>query len=230
MKWMIIIGVVSLLLLTGLIVAVSVALTSGNRNNNNSDSSSTESSATGGGGDGEGGTTPGQGNGGAGPGNTFAPLDPNGDAPSLDTTLGRIYNEGVLRCGVPADQPGFAYRNPDTDRMEGFDADLCRAVASAIFGPENLEYRIEFTPVTAFDRFQDLSDGKFDVLSRTTTHTMEREVLEPVSGDGFDFTIPYLYNGVQFAGVPEFVACADNATSTGACSDTKICAQDGTTH
>ena len=50
------------------------------------------------------------------------------------------------------------------------------------------------------------------------------------SGAGFDFAIPYLYNGVQFAGIPEYVECADNGNSTGACADTKICAQDGTTH
>lgn len=35
---------------------------------------------------------------------------------------------------------------------------------------------------------------------------------------------------MQFAGLPANVDCADNATITGSCSDTKICALDGTTH
>ncbi|KAL3917910.1 MAG: hypothetical protein SGARI_007597 [Bacillariaceae sp.] len=167
LKWLIGIGVASVLLLVGLIVAVSVALTSGN--NSSSDASASNPGS---------GNTGGTGGGNLAPGETLPPLEGGDMGPDPDTTLGRIYNEGILRCGVPVEQPGFAKINTDTDRMEGFDADLCRAVAAGIFGPDNLEYRIEFMPVTAFDRFQDLHDGTFDVLARTTTHTMEREVLE----------------------------------------------------
>jgi hypothetical protein len=160
LKWVVGTGVAAMLVLIGLIVAVSLALT---RNNDNGD-------------DGINGV------GGSGsslaPGETAVPTQEGEMLLDPDSTLGRIYNEGIIRCGVPVEQPGFAQIDTDSDRMEGFDADLCRAVASAIFGPDNLEYRIEFMPTTAFDRFQDLHDGKFDVLARTTTHTMEREVLE----------------------------------------------------
>jgi hypothetical protein len=35
---------------------------------------------------------------------------------------------------------------------------------------------------------------------------------------------------LQFAGIPDYVVCADNANLTESCSETKICAFDGTTH
>jgi general L-amino acid transport system substrate-binding protein len=86
-------------------------------------------------------------------------------------------------------------------------------------------------PVTAFERFQKLADDEYDVLIRTTTYTMERNVLEPTTGDSFSFSVPYLYNQLQYAGEPPYVQCADNGTLTGEfCNETKICVLDGTTH
>jgi hypothetical protein len=162
-RWLIIIGVMSVLLLVGLIVAVSLALTRGNGD------PSTEESTNG---------TDGE-NGAGSDGSTSSSGTGNPDeVPSSDATLGRIYNEGILRCGVPVDQRGFAITNPETGRMEGFDADLCRAVAAGIFGPDNIDDRVEFVPISAFERWSALQDRTYDVLARTTTHTMEREVLE----------------------------------------------------
>lgn len=171
MRWMITIGVVSVILLVALIVAVSVAMTRANNNNDNNknggDSSTDSSNSGSGGGSSGGGGTDGSGGSGT-----------DAAGPSSDTTLGRIYNEGILRCGVPIEQSGFAITNSVTGRMDGFDADLCRAVAAGIFGPANLDYRVEYIPVNAFDRWSALKDGQFDVLARVSTHTMEREVLE----------------------------------------------------
>lgn len=50
---------------------------------------------------------------------------------------------------------------------------------------------------------------------------------------GFDFSIPYLYNGMGFAGVPPYVECADNRTAVAddsTCADLRICVLDGTTY
>jgi ABC-type amino acid transport substrate-binding protein len=52
----------------------------------------------------------------------------------------------------------------------------CRAVAAAIFGSS--EGRVEFKPLTAFERFTALAEGEVDMLARTTTHTMERSIME----------------------------------------------------
>jgi ABC-type amino acid transport substrate-binding protein len=91
---------------------------------------------------------------------------------------------------------------------------------------------LDFVTVAAFDRFQQLAAGDYDLLHWGTTHTMERQVVEPTTGQSFAFSVPYLYTGLQFAGIPDYVACTDNFTiSETACStDLKICALDGTTH
>jgi general L-amino acid transport system substrate-binding protein len=102
-------------------------------------------------------------------------------------------------------------------------------LAAAIFG----DYigHLDFVPVSGFDRFTNLLNDEYDVMVRATTHTMERQVLEPTTEEGYAFSVPYLYNGLQFGGVPEFVACTDNITiSEGFCDDLKVCVLDGTTH
>ena len=59
---------------------------------------------------------------------------------------------------------------------------------------------------------------------------VSKSILQSATGAGFDFSIPYLYNGLQFAGKPPFVHCANNFTTAGDCAETKICVLDGTTH
>jgi hypothetical protein len=158
-RWMIIIGVMTVLLLVGLIAGVSLALTRDNGNPSaNVLDGETEGSSSGTG-------------------------NPD-DVPTSDTTLGRIYNEGILRCGVGIEYIGFSSTNPKTGRMEGFDADLCRAVAAGIFGPDNIDDRVEFVPISTVERWRYLHDRKYDVLAQVSTHTMEREVMEVNSSHG----------------------------------------------
>ena len=52
----------------------------------------------------------------------------------------------------------------DGNRWEGFDVDICRAVAAAMFGDADA---IEFTIVNGKTRFEFLIDGSIDVLSAT---------------------------------------------------------------
>ena len=55
--------------------------------------------------------------------------------------------------------------------------------------------------------------------------------LKPSSGAGVSFSTPYLYSGLQFAGKPEHVQCAENFSNEGSvCSETVICVADGSTH
>jgi hypothetical protein len=155
-RWLIIIGVMSASLLVGLIAGVSVAFTrdKGNTGAGGTDGAGNDDSAS-----------------------LLSTGNPD-DLPSSDTTLGLIYNEGILRCGVAIEARGFASTNPKTGRMEGFDADLCRAVAAGIFGPDNLDDRVEFVPTSAVERWRSLQGRKSDVLALVSTHTMEREVFE----------------------------------------------------
>lgn len=89
--------------------------------------------------------------------------------------LAEIQERGVLNCGVSGGLPGFSFVNPDTNVMEGLDADFCRVVAAAIFGPDDVDSKINFRPLTANERFTVLQAGEVDVLMRNTTWTLTRD-------------------------------------------------------
>ena len=52
---------------------------------------------------------------------------------SAATTLETVKARGKLICGVSLATPGFAAPD-DKGRMQGFDADICRSIAAAVFG------------------------------------------------------------------------------------------------
>ena len=85
-------------------------------------------------------------------------------------TLEDVRERGWVRCGVNVGLEGFARAN-SLGEYTGFDVELCRAVAVAALGDDV----IETVPTTAAARFDDLAEGRFDVLSRDTTWTLERE-------------------------------------------------------
>lgn len=89
--------------------------------------------------------------------------------------LAEIRERGVLNCGVSGGLPGFSFVNPDTNVMEGLDADFCRVVAAAIFGAEDVDSHVNFRPLTANERFTVLQAGEVDVLMRNTTWTLTRD-------------------------------------------------------
>jgi hypothetical protein len=82
----------------------------------------------------------------------------------------------------------------------GFDVDFCRALSAAIF--DGVTHTVVYTDLPASVRFQELQEGKVDVLSRLTTVTLSRDVKEPATGVGFQFSQPNFYDGLTFAGVP----------------------------
>lgn len=87
------------------------------------------------------------------------------------TTLDAIRRVGYLRCGVSGMVAGMSL--PDSQgRMQGFDAEMCRAVAVAIF---NDAEKVRFVPTTAQNRFTALQSGEVDMLSRTTALTLNRD-------------------------------------------------------
>lgn len=89
--------------------------------------------------------------------------------------LTEIVERGILNCGVGGALPGFSSVNPDTNRMEGIDADFCRVVAAAIFGPDDVDSKVNFVPLTANERFNALQAGQVDLLIRNTTWTLTRD-------------------------------------------------------
>lgn len=95
-------------------------------------------------------------------------------APSLQAgILDEVRERGALRCGVNAELAGFAKAN-SLGEYSGFDVDICRAVATAVF---NDSEAVEMIPVSAGERFTALQSRSLDILSRNTTWTLERNAL-----------------------------------------------------
>lgn len=103
--------------------------------------------------------------------------------------LDQVLQRGVLNCGVNGQLPGFAALNPDTNEMEGFDADFCRAVAAAIFGEVTAD-NLTFIQLTTQERFTAVQTGQVDVLFRNTTATLSRD-----AELGLDFAPITFYDG-----------------------------------
>ena len=87
------------------------------------------------------------------------------------STMATIRKNGRLVAGVSADSLLLGARNPVTGRIEGFDIDVLRAVAQAIFGdPDKVELRV----ITAAERIPLLQQGKVDIVARNMTITCDR--------------------------------------------------------
>jgi general L-amino acid transport system substrate-binding protein len=93
--------------------------------------------------------------------------------PEAGTVTQRILDRGSLICGVNQTLPGFGFPN-DAGEFEGFDVDICRAVAAAILGDANA---VEYRPITAAERQPVLASGEVDMISRNTTFTLSRDTL-----------------------------------------------------
>jgi general L-amino acid transport system substrate-binding protein len=94
-----------------------------------------------------------------------------GAAPASAQTLKAVRDKGALTCGVSRGLLGFSSVD-EKGNWVGFDVDLCRAIAAAIFDDAS---RVSFVPLDATARFTALKSGDIDVLSRNSTWTMSRE-------------------------------------------------------
>jgi general L-amino acid transport system substrate-binding protein len=113
--------------------------------------------------------------------------------PAYSTTYDRVIKRGYVICGTNDEFPGFSqekYTNEDGVKWTGFDVDMCRAVAVAIFGDSDA---IEFEIVNGKTRFEFLRDGTIDMLSAATTFTYTRNVLKKL-----EFMPTTYYDGQGF--------------------------------
>ena len=132
-------------------------------------------------------------------------------------TLEDVRNRGQVVCGVDGGLTGFSA--PDNaGQMAGIDADVCRGVAAAAFGPGGRD-QVKFVPLTAKERFTALSSGEIDVLSRNTTHTLSRD-----SELGINFTYYNFIDGAAF-----MVKKALGVSSSKDLGGARLCIQAGTT-
>src|SRR3954471_15179867 len=146
---------------------------------------------------------------------TLAVLSVSATTPGGAQTLKAVKERGTLNCGVSQGLLGFSSQDDKND-WTGFDVDICRAVAAAIFGDPA---KVTFMPLDAAARFTALQSGTIDLLSRNSTWTMSRE-----SSLGLMFTGVAYYDGQGFLLRRE--AGIDTALQL---SDKTVCTQTGTT-
>ncbi|MFC7735215.1 amino acid ABC transporter substrate-binding protein [Roseomonas sp. GCM10028921] len=142
----------------------------------------------------------------------FSAAGPARAGASLDAIRAR----GQLVCGIHTGVAGFAI--PDSRGVwQGLDVDLCRGLAVALFNDPN---KVRYTPLSSSTRFTALSSGEIDVLFRTSTHTMLRDVTL-----GLRAITPYFYDGHGF-----MVRANANITKASEMGGATICLIQGTTN
>ena len=85
--------------------------------------------------------------------------------------MARIHKQGYLIAGVNAGLYQFGYLNPGTGRIEGFEIDLVRELAHAIFGNYNA-YRL--VALTVPQRIPFVQNGRVDIVVDAVTITCAR--------------------------------------------------------
>jgi general L-amino acid transport system substrate-binding protein len=100
-------------------------------------------------------------------------------------TLRAVKERGSLRCsGHNGSYLGFA-ETDDRGAWKGYDIDLCRAVATAIFG--DYEGHLEVVPVGWAQRFPSLQSGDLDIVIKASGWTFGRD-----TDLNLQYTQPYL--------------------------------------
>jgi polar amino acid transport system substrate-binding protein len=142
---------------------------------------------------------------------SLAPLGPPAVTPG--SYMARIKARGYLIAGVDQSTYHFGYLNPLDGQIEGFDIDMIRAVAQAIFGRPD---KVEFKSISDAERITAVTNGSVDIVAHTMTITCDR--LKHV-----DFSSVY-FDAHQRVLIP------DNSTATGGLADLggqKVCATKG---
>ena len=88
-----------------------------------------------------------------------------------DSRMRDILGRGYLRVGVSADTYLFGANDPSTGKLQGFDIDMARAMAKAIFGDPN---KVQLRVITAADRLPLLEAGELDLVARNMSMTCDR--------------------------------------------------------
>jgi len=100
----------------------------------------------------------------------------------------KIKDRGVLKVGCKVDVPKFGFKDPKTNKIEGFEIDLAKVIAKKILGDEN---KIDLTGVVAKTRGPLLDSGEIDLCIATFTITDERK-------QTYNMTSPYYEDPVGF--------------------------------
>jgi polar amino acid transport system substrate-binding protein len=128
--------------------------------------------------------------------------------------MATIRKRGRLRVGTSQDTLLFSSRNPFSGTIEGFDVDVAREIARAIFGDPD---KIQVVVTTNDKRIPYVKDGTVDLVAKTMTMTCAR-------WKDVDFSTVY-YD----AGQRVLVSTDSTATGIADLGGKKVCAASGST-
>jgi len=130
-------------------------------------------------------------------------------------TLDAVKKNGAVSCGVSTGLQGFSLADSQ-GRYAGLDVDICRMVAAAVLGDAG---KVKYVPLSSQQRFTAIQSGEVDILSRTTTWTLQRDTQL-----GLNFAPVVFYDGQGFM-VPKKLGLKSAKELKGA----TVCVQPGTT-
>ena len=104
-------------------------------------------------------------------------------------TLKAIRDRGHLICASSDPLPGFAQAGED-GLWTGFDVDVCRAIAVAVFNDPS---KMEFVALSGDARFAQLQTGAVDLIARNASWTMRRD-----TGYAAHYVAPSFFDGQAF--------------------------------
>jgi polar amino acid transport system substrate-binding protein len=85
--------------------------------------------------------------------------------------MAKIRARGYLIAGVDQNTYHFGYLNPLDGQIEGFDIDMVRAVAAAIFGNPN---KVVYKAISDAQRITAIQSGAVDIVAHTMTINCQR--------------------------------------------------------
>jgi polar amino acid transport system substrate-binding protein len=133
-----------------------------------------------------------------------------GAAPNVD----RIKARGRLVVGVDQNTYLFGYRDAASGQVVGFDIDIARQIAAAIFGSPD---RVQLTAITSAQRIPFIQNGSVDLVVDTMTINCDRLKQVAFSTDYYD------------AGQRVLVPRASTANGIADLRGKKVCAAAGST-
>lgn len=135
----------------------------------------------------------------------------------IGDTLKGIKERGALSCsGHNGSYPGMAEVD-DKGNWKGFDIDMCRAMATAIFGTAEGHLKIQQTSWE--QRWPSLKSGELDLVIKSSGWTMSRD-----TDNGLQFSRPYMMAPIAYATHTE-----NGAKSIKDLDGGTVCLQAGTT-
>jgi aspartate/glutamate/glutamine transport system substrate-binding protein len=128
--------------------------------------------------------------------------------------LDTIKQRGKLIIGVKFDVPTFGLKNPTTNQVDGFDADIGRELAKVLLGDAS---KVEFVEALSANRIPFLQEDKVDLVISTMTINEDRK-------KQIDFSDPY-----YIAGQSILVKKGSTIKSVADLSGKNVCSAQGST-